>query len=262
MNFSFVDPWHAFLPNEGGHVIGLSGSGGKTSLLRALAAHYRDQGIPIVLTTTTRTEPLHGFPVADLEDAAALAALAGEPAFFVRAGRDEQGKWRGVTSTEVDAMGERWPERIVLAEVDGSAKKPLKWYRPGEPVWSMRTSLAIVVMGLQALDEPAGEVVHRFGQAELAPLADLAATTRIGWEHLLKLLTGDGGYLDQVPCGLPTVLALTGMGQVQDSLGLFDFMGQAMADDRIPLAMFCETSGEEPSLRTVCRRDDPDADDV
>lgn len=256
MNFSFVDPWHAFLPREGGHVVGICGSGGKTSLLRAIAAQYRAEGRPVVLTTTTRTEPLDGLPVADLEDEAAMAALADVPAFFVRAGTDAEGKWRGLSAAGVDALGGRWPDRIVLAEVDGSAKRPLKWYRPGEPVWPGRTSLAIVVMGLQALDERASEVVHRFGRAEFAPLAHLEPQSRWTWEHLLVLLTGDGGYLDRVPRGLPTVLALGGLDQLHDSIGLFEFMGRAMADERLPLALFYQPGDGEPSLRTVCRRED------
>lgn len=255
MNFSFVDPWHEFLPREGGHVVCVCGSGGKTSLIRRLAEHYRDEGVPVVLTTTTRTEALDEFPVADVDDAEALAGLAGEPAFFVRGGVDEQQKWLGIVPSAVDAMGESWPDRVVLVEVDGSAGKPLKYYRPGEPVWPMRTSLALVVMGLQAMDEPAAEVVHRFGQAEYAPLADLAPGTLWNWDHLLTLLTGESGYLDQIPCGLPTVLVLAGMGQAQDSIGLFDFMGRAMADERIPLAVLCELAGPEVSVRTVCRRD-------
>ena len=65
MKFSFVDPWHGFLPREGGHVFALSGSGGKTSLMRALADWYAREGLPLVLTTTTRTEPLEGVPVLD-----------------------------------------------------------------------------------------------------------------------------------------------------------------------------------------------------
>ena len=54
MNFSFVDPWHSFLPREGGHVVALSGSGGKTALQRTLGEFYRAEGVPVVLTCTTR----------------------------------------------------------------------------------------------------------------------------------------------------------------------------------------------------------------
>ena len=60
MTFGFVDPWHQFLPREAGHVISLMGSGGKTSLLQVFADLYREIGLPVVLTTTTRSEPLSG----------------------------------------------------------------------------------------------------------------------------------------------------------------------------------------------------------
>ena len=256
MNFQFVDPWHLFLPREGGHVVGISGSGGKTSLLRRLAEHYLQEQVPVVLTTTTRTEPLAGIrPVGwdDLE----RAVGGGEPC-FLRSGVSEDGKWLGPDRDQVDRLGERLPDHVVLAEVDGAAKKPLKFYRAAEPVWPARTSLALVVAGLQGMDEPAGQVVYRFGREPFAPLADLTPQTLWNWDHLHALLTGPGGYLDRVPAGVPAVMALAGMGQVGDSIGLFEFMGRVMRDERVPLAMFCELTGDERSLRTVCRTEDPE----
>jgi probable selenium-dependent hydroxylase accessory protein YqeC len=260
VNFSFVDPWHLFLPHEGGHVIAFSGSGGKTSLMIALAAWYSQQGLPVLLTTTTRTEALADIPVVDSADSDGLAAMADVPLFFLRSSVDETGKWQGLTSEAVDSLGDEFPERVVLVEVDGAGKKPLKYYRDGEPVWPIRTSLALVVMGVNALGESIKDAVFRFDRSEFSPLAELSPDTFWTWEHYFCLLTAEGGYLDQVPAEVPVVLALAGMGELVDSIGLFEFMSRAMAHPRIPLAMFCETSGETPSLRAVCRRED-DLDD-
>ena len=58
MNYQFLDPWHQFLPRQPGHVQGCMGSGGKTSLLLALADLYRREGIGTLLCTTTASEPL------------------------------------------------------------------------------------------------------------------------------------------------------------------------------------------------------------
>ena len=237
-------------------MIALCGSGGKTSLMTTLAAWYHQEGIPHFLTTTTRTEPLTEVHAADAPESGELGRLADEPALFLRSGTDSEGKWLGLLPDAVDQLSIAQPERLILVETDGAGKMPLKYYRDGEPVWPARTSLAIVVMGLGALGEKARDVVFRFGRADYPPLAELQEDTEWTWDHYLALLTGPGGYLDQVPAEVPVVLALAGMGDLADSIGLFDFMGKAMAHPRIPLALFCETSGDAPTLRAVCRLDE------
>jgi len=255
VNFGFLDPWHLFLPREAGHVISLMGSGGKTSLLRTLGDFYMGIGTPVVLTTTTMSEPVSGM------EAMEIAALeerdpAGLPGVFhLHDGLAPDGKWTGLPPGAVDNLGDLLPDRIVLAEVDGAAKLPVKLHRENEPVWPGRTSLAIIVMGTAAIGSKAGEILHRFGRTDWAPLADLEAWTVWEWDHQLKLLTEPGGYLSRVPEGIPCVLALTGMGEQPDSIGLFDFLGRAMENSRLPLTMFCDLSSAQPVIRTVCNEE-------
>ncbi len=247
MNFRFVEPWHVFLPRQPGHVVGLSGSGGKTSLLEAIAAVWRDDGFGVVATTTTRTEPPASF--ADGE--------AGSGTFTYRhAGLLPDGKWAGLPADAVDALDTEHPGCLVVVEVDGAAKKPCKYYREGEPVWPSRTSLAIVVMGIGAVGERADTVVHRLGRDGVSDPVGVKGDAVWEWDHLLALLTGAGGYLDHVPDGVPVVLALAGLEQQPDSVGLFDFTARAMGDPRLPLVMFC-SRGEDGVLRvrTACRED-------
>jgi hypothetical protein len=78
------------------------------------------------------------------------------------------------------------------------------------------------------------------------------------WEHLLGMLVEKGGYLEQVPEQVPVILALMGMAEVDDSIGLFDFVGKAMMHPRLPITLFCETGGESPSFRAGCRVDSGD----
>ncbi len=261
MNFSFVDPWHLFLPREGGHVVGISGSGGKTSLLRAFGRILEAEGVPTILTSTTRTEALDEFEVWNLEDLGKPLASALPSLFFLRDGLTSEGKWRGISAEDVDSLGKSFPDRVILVEVDGSAGMPLKLYRPGEPVWPSRTSLAVVSMSQGAVGEKAGAVVHRFGRQHFEPLGELRADSVWLWEHSLALLTGDGGYLDQIPEDVPSVLALTCMGDQDDSIGLFEFVGEAMKDARLPLVVFCEATGETPYFRTSCRLENQDSTD-
>ena len=62
MSFGFADPWHVFLPRDGGHVVSFMGSGGKTSLQQVVADVYGAESIPTLLTTTTRCEVLPDLP--------------------------------------------------------------------------------------------------------------------------------------------------------------------------------------------------------
>lgn len=254
MNFGFADPWHVFLPREPGHLIGLMGSGGKTSLMRVLAEVYLDLGVPVVLTTTTRTEPVPGFDFLEVSGLAAATELPER--LFIHAGSGPDGKWKGLSPAEVDELGVILPDRIVIAEVDGSAKQPVKIHRTGEPVWPSRTSLALVVMGTSAVGSKTGEILHRFGRQEWAPLADLQDWTVWEWDHALTLLLEQGGYLSRVPADVPAVLALTGMDEQPDSIGLFDFVGRAMADPRLPLTLFCDLGSDPPVVRMAFNRED------
>ncbi|PID81457.1 hypothetical protein CSB20_02920 [bacterium DOLZORAL124_64_63] len=171
---------------------------------------------------------------------------------YLHAGVDEAGKWRGLPPEQVDQLGDIFADHVILVETDGSAKRPLKFYREWEPVWPDRTSLAVVVMGVGAVGMRAAEVVHRFDAAALPGLADLHPEKPWLWDHLLALLQAPDGYLAQVPPEVPAVLALGGLGAQDDSIGLFDFVGRAMADPRLPLVTFFESGGEAPHFRTAC----------
>lgn len=259
MNFEFVDPWHLFLPREPGHVISLMGSGGKTSLLKSFAAVYAELGVPVVLTNTTRSEPLSRVPAMEFSRLPSDGAASLAPVIYIHGGVGTDGKWKGLFPEQVDELGGLFPERTVLAEVDGAAKKPVKLFRDGEPVWPGRTSLAIVVMGAGAVGSATAEILHRFGRVDWPPLESLEAATVWEWDHALTLLLGAGGYLSQVPAELPCVLALTGLEKQRDSIGLFEFVGKAMDHERFPLAMFCDLTAVPAVIRTVCLRENEEA---
>ncbi|MEN8005647.1 MAG: selenium cofactor biosynthesis protein YqeC [Candidatus Krumholzibacteriota bacterium] len=256
MNFGFVDPWHQFLPREAGHVVALMGSGGKTSLMRVLADFYVGISVPVVLTTTTRSEPLPGLEAVELSTLASLDGADLPEAFFLHGGLLPDGKWAGLSPAEVDGLGGSLPDRLVLAEVDGAAKLPLKLHRDGEPVWPGRTSLGIVVMGTAAVGAKTADVLHRFGRLEGPALDDLQPWTVWEWDHSLALLLEPEGYLSRVPADIPCVLALTGMDEQPDSIGLFEFVGKAMGHERLPLVMFCDLAQDQPVIRTAYAKED------
>jgi len=259
VSFGFVDPWHLFLPREGGHILAFMGSGGKTTLMRTVADVYKREGYRTVLTTTTRCEVLAGLTALSWSELQRADANDLPAQIFVHTGEAEPGKWQGLAPDQVDQLGGILPTHVVLAEVDGAAKFPLKLYRKGEPAWPARTSLVFVVMGVGAVGGQIGKKVHRWGRIEFPPWAELAGYTVLEWDHLAELLLEPDGYLAQAPAGVPAVLALAGMAEQDDSIGLFEFVGRAMAEPALPLAMFCSLSGEELRVRTACveQGDDP-----
>ncbi len=264
MDFLFLPTWHEFLPRAGGHIVSLFGAGGKTSLLLACAEVYRDEGVPVVLTTTTRTEPLAvaGLPVVEWRDLAAGTATDPTTAdvFFLRDGVDPQGKWLGPDARDVDALGRLLPDRVVLAEVDGAAKHPVKLHRDDEPVWPRRTSLAVAVLGARALGRPVGEVLFRWDSLPASQLTELHDDDEWTWQHMFRLLTTPGGYLSRVPPGVPTLLAITQLASIDDTLGLFDFVARVMNEAALPLIVIGEARGGRTDLRTVYRDSEENGD--
>lgn len=251
MNFGFLDPWHQFLPREPGHVIALMGSGGKTSLMLALAEFYRGISQPVILTTTTRSEVLPGIDGIGLSDLPGRESTGLPDVCFLHGGDLPEGKWAGLSPDEVDSLDGRFSDRLVIVEVDGAAKFPLKLHQDGEPVWPGRTSLGIIVMGTAAVGSKTEDVLHRFGRIAWPPLEDLQSWSVWEWDHSLILLRESGGYLSRVPADVPCVLALTGMDEQADSIGLFEFVGRAMELDRLPLAMFCDLVSDPRVIRTA-----------
>ena len=252
MSFGFVEPWHAFLPRDGGHVLSFMGSGGKTSLQQVVADVYAAESQPTVLTTTTRCEVLPNLPNLTWQEWQATDAASLPDYVYIHGGETEPGKWDGLTAEQVDRLSEALPDRILLVEVDGAAKHPLKFYREGEPVWPGRTSLALVVMGVAAVGGPIDSKIHRWGRIAFEPLQGLTDYALMEWSHLGDLLLAPGGYLAQVPAGVPAVLAMTGIAEQDDSIGLFEFVGKAMEDPAFPLVMFCALGPDGWNIRTSC----------
>lgn len=139
-------------------VTSVIGSGGKTSLLAALACELSAQGASVVLTTTTHILPFEGRPlVIDAHGEKIAAALEGSRVVCVGA-PCEGGKLGtpGVSMEELARLAD-----FVLVEADGSRRLPLKAHAAHEPVIPGCSGQAILVVGASGLCRPIAEVVHR-----------------------------------------------------------------------------------------------------
>lgn len=137
-------------------VISVVGSGGKTSLLAALA---RELSGTVVLTTTTHILPFPDMPLVTSADADDVrAALAGSRVACVGSRAEKNGKLV-VPLLGIDALASL--ADYVLVEADGARRLPLKAHAPWEPVVPACSGRTILVLGASGLGHPVREKVHR-----------------------------------------------------------------------------------------------------
>lgn len=146
----------AELLGAGRGVTSVIGSGGKTSLLAALA---RELPGTVVLTTTTHILPFAGVPLVTSADAGdVVAALAGSRVVCVGSQAEKDGKL--VTPEPgMDVLAALADH--VLVEADGSRRLPLKAHSPWEPVIPACSARTVLVLGASGLGRPVREAVHR-----------------------------------------------------------------------------------------------------
>ncbi|OUO47868.1 hypothetical protein B5F79_03375 [Olsenella sp. An285] len=137
-------------------VTSVIGSGGKTSLLAALA---RELPGTVVLTTTTHIMPFGGVPLVTSADADDVrAALAGSRVVCVGAQGEKNGKL-AAPSLGIDALAALADH--VLVEADGAHRLPLKAHAAWEPVIPACSARTVLVLGASGLGRPVRDVVHR-----------------------------------------------------------------------------------------------------
>jgi len=139
-----------------GDVIALTGAGGKTSTLVALAHELADEGWRVLTTTTTRIseDELRLMPHAIKPEAGAEAisdALENHPFTFIYSGV-RGGKAYGLNS--VSWLLDSVDADALIIEADGARRMPFKAPYPHEPVIPPETSLAIPIASITALGQP------------------------------------------------------------------------------------------------------------
>ena len=166
--------------------IAVVGSGGKTTLIKELAARYRSEGNTVFVTTTT-----HMFIEEDTlltDDAGTIIRKLKETGYAMSGIRDGE-KIKALSGETFDAVCAF--ADVVLVEADGSKQLPLKFPNATEPVIPENTDKIIVVCGLNALGQKAKDVCHRLELVKTC--LGIEAHTVITPAHIQKLVTD--GYL-------------------------------------------------------------------
>lgn len=177
-------------------IISVVGSGGKTTLIKNLAARYRSEGKTVLITTTT-----HMFIEEDtlLTDDAGTIIHALKEAGYAMAGIPEGEKIKPLSKETFDTVCAC--ADVVLVEADGSKRLPLKYPNATEPVIPENTDEIIVVCGLNAIGQKAKDVCHRLELVK--ECLSIEDNTIITPAHVQKLVTE--GYLKPLRAAYPKV---------------------------------------------------------
>lgn len=175
-------------------IIAVVGSGGKTTLIKKLAARYRREGKTVLVTTTT-----HMFIEEDTlltDDADAIIGVLRETGYAM-AGLPDGEKIKPLSKETFDAVCAC--ADVVLVEADGSKRLPLKYPNATEPVIPENTDEIIVVCGLNAIGQKAKDVCHRLELVKAC--LGIADETMITASHVQRLVTE--GYLKPLKVSYP-----------------------------------------------------------
>ena len=167
-------------------IIAVVGSGGKTTLIKNLAARYRSEGKTVLVTTTT-----HMFIEEDTlltDDADTITGVLRETGYAM-AGVPEGQKIKALSKETFDKLCVF--ADVILVEADGSKGLPLKYPNATEPVIPQNTDEIIAVCGLNAIGQKAKDVCHRLELVKTCLGID--DDTVITPAHVQKLVTD--GYL-------------------------------------------------------------------
>jgi probable selenium-dependent hydroxylase accessory protein YqeC len=193
-------------------IITFTGGGGKTTAIFALARSASQEGLRVLVTTTTmmidpRLQPavfLDRFIMSEAPDAHYGAGeKKGSISFAASEPVKETPKLRGFPGKIIAGFTPYYD--LVLVEGDGAKHRPVKAPAPHEPVIPGATNIIIGMIGLDCLGKPMdGGTVHRpelFG-----PLTSCPEGSPIGAEHLLRLVESPAGLFKSAPEGARRVV--------------------------------------------------------
>lgn len=140
-------------------IISVIGAGGKTTVIQKMADEYRSQKLPVIVTTTTHMRHPD------------VPCFLGKPDMieFARILKQEKMVYMGtpVGDGKIGAFPMVFLEAVrilgvpMLIEADGARERPFKVPAEHEPVLWEKTTIAVGVMGLDAVGNPIKDVCHR-----------------------------------------------------------------------------------------------------
>lgn len=189
-------------------LVAIVGAGGKSTVLFTLGRELAADSRTVVLTTTTKmaqdqvTEPAcWSVDPGDVD----RALNPGEP-LFVAVGT-VPGKVTGPTAGEVDRLYADTATDFVIVEADGARSMSMKAPADHEPVIPSQSTLVVVVVGIDAIGRPLGEVAHRPERIEA--ITGQSADSIVTVDDVAAILLHPEGGLKQIPDGARVAIAIT-----------------------------------------------------
>ena len=189
-------------------LVAIVGAGGKSTVLFTLGRELAADSRTVILTTTTKmaqdqvTEPACWSVDPRNVD---RALNPGEP-LFVAVGT-VPGKVTGPTAEEVDRLYTETAADFVIVEADGARSMSIKAPADHEPVIPSRSTLVVIVVGIDAIGYPLCEVAHRPERIEA--ITGQSADTIVTVADVAAILLHPAGGLKQIPDTARVAIAIT-----------------------------------------------------
>jgi len=195
--------------------ISVVGAGGKSHLIKWLAAIYQAQGFKVCVTTTTKmylpedgefaalVALASGQPTQALAEQIAKADSQGGSAYFLYKQRlavpaNQPSKVQGFSVTELSQLAELGLFDVYLVEADGAKHLPLKAPAGHEPCICEQSDLVIGVTGAEAIFSPASpQQIHRWPR--FSQLSGCVEGAEVDEAALSKLLVDPQGLFKNSP---------------------------------------------------------------
>ena len=180
-------------------VVSFVGGGGKTTSIYRLAKAYWEEGIPVVITTTTHMK-YEDVPYMLLQESMlefiTLLETYGKCVVGLPSGKqtaDGTEKFSAVSDTFFQEICEEMERRggIILVEADGARELPCKVPESWEPVIPTQTTQVVAVYGLDAIGKTFSESCFRAESA--TGLLNKKPEDRIEVDDIVRLAVSKAG---------------------------------------------------------------------
>jgi len=182
-------------------VISLIGSGGKSTIMFMIGREIYDSGRRSVITTTTHIHiPEEEFPPLILnedpqilkEDIRKILNENGQ--VLAAVSRTDEGKLKGVSPEFIGLLSDMEEVDVILVEADGAKKKSLKGFKDDEPVIPASTTIALAVVGIDAVGIPLTDE-YVFRKEIISNMIGLQEGDFITPEILANIILHPSGYI-------------------------------------------------------------------
>lgn len=154
------------VPKKENVFISITGGGGKSSLMKSLAARFRSEGKKVLITTSTQIQSYLFFDWGtDKNFTFFEEAYAYEPdgpctVLYASNLQDNVQKLKAPFEERVHKMSRKYD--VTICEADGSRHLPLKYHTARDPVIYPFSDLTIAVLGAWAYGKEAWEVTYGY----------------------------------------------------------------------------------------------------